>query len=200
MEGSHVKAQNESRLEIYDTVIKGSEDFGVLSEFGADVLLFGSTKVAQCNIGLLAHKIERDSEDRAVVKQSTIRVLSNAVVVADCVECDESCSGGGLIIRFVGILQELLDVVETTAEVTDLFERMESALAMWPEGHATAPTQWNCADFVKRATDMSLRLGSQVWSRSLAQHFGRVIRHVKSLLRPVEDMVYINESELPGSC
>jgi hypothetical protein len=177
MIGCHVKVQNETRLRMYDTVIDGSGGFGILCEFGADVLLFGETIVERCNIGLLSHKTERD---RTRAKPSTIRILSNAVVIRDCKEADEMTSGGGLIIRFIGVLEELLDSVQTGAEITALFKRMETALAILPEGPSPG-MKWTLADFRQRATKMALRVGPQVWKRGLVQHFGKVLRHITGL-------------------
>ena len=190
MMNCHVKAQNNTRLSIYDTVIYGSKDFGILSEFGADVLLFGKTVVEHCGIGLLSHKVERDRTGRRA-KRSTIRVQSNCAIIRNCAEADEMTSDGGLIIRFICVLEEMLDSVETADQIVALFKRMESAYAVLPKG---PPAGWNLADFRHRATNMALRIGPRIWTSPLTKHFGRVILHVQMLLRraALEDSLYFD--------
>ena len=80
----------------------------------------------------------------------------------------------------IGVLEELLDSVQSGAEISALFKRMETALAILPEGPSPG-MKWTLADFRQRATKMALRVGPQVWKRGLVQHFGKVLRHITGL-------------------
>lgn len=176
----HVKAQNSSRLLLRNCSIDGSDTFGILSEFGADVFLCSGTVVQRCNIGLMSHKKDRDPATRHAEKMSKIHILDNSVDVRNNAETNELASGGGQIVRYVSILEDLLDTVDTATSIRTLFETMLAARAICPQG---LDKPWYVSDFIKHATEMSLRVGSKTWTRELAQLFGLVLKHVSALKR-----------------